>query len=61
MAKTIVSVAVVGSGPTKEMNPAVPYIPKDIAQAAIECSRAGAVDRTHPRAGPRNRNRMFKA
>lgn len=42
MAKTIVSVAVVGSGPTKEMNPAVPYTPKDIAQAAIECSRAGA-------------------
>ena len=42
MAKTIISVAVVGSGPTKEMNPAVPYMPKDIAQAAIECSRAGA-------------------
>ena len=42
MAKTIISVAVVGSGPTKEMNPAVPYTPKDIAQAAIECSRAGA-------------------
>ena len=42
MAKTIVSVAVVGSGPTKEMNPAVPYTPKDIAQAAIESSRAGA-------------------
>lgn len=42
MAKTIISVAVVGSGPTKEMNPAVPYTPKDIAQAAIESSRAGA-------------------
>ena len=42
MAKTIVSVAVVGSGPTKEMNPAVPYTPKDIAQAAIESGRAGA-------------------
>ncbi len=42
MVKTIISVAVVGSAPTKEMNPAVPYTPKEIAQAAIECSRAGA-------------------
>ena len=42
MAKTIITAAVVGSGATKEMNPAVPYTPKDIAQAAIECWRAGA-------------------
>jgi 3-keto-5-aminohexanoate cleavage enzyme len=42
MEKTIISVAVVGSNPTKEKNPAVPYTPKEIAQAAIECHRAGA-------------------
>ena len=42
MEKTIVSVAVVGSAPTREMNPAVPYTPKEIAEAAIECSQAGA-------------------
>ena len=42
MAKKIISVAVVGSHPTKEMNPAVPYSPKEIADAAIESRRAGA-------------------
>ena len=42
MGKTIISVAVVGSQPTKRMNPAVPYTPKEIADAAIECSKAGA-------------------
>lgn len=42
MEKTIISVAVVGSQPTKEMNPAVPYTPKEIAHAAIECGKAGA-------------------
>lgn len=42
MDKTIISVAVVGGGPTKEMNPAVPYTPKEIADAAIECCAAGA-------------------
>ena len=42
MEKTIISVAVVGSGPTKEMNPAVPYTPEEIAQAAIESHQAGA-------------------
>ena len=42
MAKKIISVAVVGSHPTKEMNPAVPYSPKEIAEAAIESHRAGA-------------------
>jgi 3-keto-5-aminohexanoate cleavage enzyme len=40
--KTIISVAVVGSAPTKEMNPAVPYTPEEIAQAAIESHQAGA-------------------
>ena len=42
MEKTVISVAVVGSHPTKKMNPAVPYTPKEIADAAIECSKAGA-------------------
>ena len=42
MEKTIISVAVVGSAPTKDMNPAVPYTPKEIAEAAIECRKAGA-------------------
>ena len=40
--KTIITAAVVGSSPTKEMNPAVPYTPKEIAEAAIESCRAGA-------------------
>jgi 3-keto-5-aminohexanoate cleavage enzyme len=42
MEKTIISVAVAGSRPTKDMNPAVPYTPKEIADAAIACSKAGA-------------------
>jgi 3-keto-5-aminohexanoate cleavage enzyme len=42
MEKTIITVAVVGSRPTKEMNPAVPYTPQEIADAAIECYQAGA-------------------
>ena len=42
MAKKIISVAVAGSNPTKEMNPAVPYSPKEIAEAAVESHRAGA-------------------
>jgi 3-keto-5-aminohexanoate cleavage enzyme len=40
--KAIITAAVTGSSPTKEMNPAVPYSPAEIAQAAIECCRAGA-------------------
>jgi 3-keto-5-aminohexanoate cleavage enzyme len=42
MRKVIITVAVVGTRPTKEMNPAVPYTPKEIAEAAVECCRAGA-------------------
>lgn len=42
MEKTIISVAVCGSGPMKDKNPAVPYTPKEIAEAAIECCKAGA-------------------
>lgn len=42
MQKVIITAAVTGSRPTKEMNPAVPYTPKEIAQSAVECYRAGA-------------------
>ena len=40
--KIIVTAAVTGSRPTKEMNPAVPYTPKEIVDAAVECHKAGA-------------------
>ncbi len=43
MEKVIITAAVTGSRPTKEMNPAVPYTPEEIAQAAVDCYRAGAV------------------
>jgi 3-keto-5-aminohexanoate cleavage enzyme len=42
MDKVILTAAVTGSRPTKEMNPAVPYSPAEIAQAAVDCWRAGA-------------------
>ena len=42
MNKVIITAAVTGSRPTKEMNPAVPYTPDEIARSAIECWRAGA-------------------
>ena len=42
MNKTIITVAVCGSVPTKEMNPAVPYTPKEIADSAIDSYTAGA-------------------
>jgi len=42
MEKVIITAAVTGSRPTKEMNPAVPYTPKEIAQSAVECHWAGA-------------------
>jgi 3-keto-5-aminohexanoate cleavage enzyme len=38
----IITVAVTGSRPTKEMNPAVPITPKEIIQAAVDCCHAGA-------------------
>lgn len=40
--KVIITAAVTGSAPTREMNPAIPYSPQEIAQSAIECWRAGA-------------------
>lgn len=38
----IITAAVTGSSPTKKMNPAVPYTPGEIADAAVESHRAGA-------------------
>ena len=35
--KVIITAAIVGSRPTKELNPAVPYTPEEIAEAALEC------------------------
>ena len=40
--KVMITVAVSGSRPTKEMNPAVPYTPSEIIDAAFESYRAGA-------------------
>ena len=40
--KAIITVAVTGSRPTKQMNPAVPYSPEEIAQSAIASWKAGA-------------------
>jgi 3-keto-5-aminohexanoate cleavage enzyme len=55
MSKTIITSAVTGSSPTREMNPAVPYTPQEIAQAAIEAGRAGAaiahIHVRHPQSG----------
>ena len=42
MAKVIITAAVCGSNPTKEMNPAVPYTPAEIADEVVACSEAGA-------------------
>ena len=42
MDKLIITVALTGGVPTKEMNPAVPYTPKEIAEAAIGACKAGA-------------------
>jgi 3-keto-5-aminohexanoate cleavage enzyme len=42
MDKVIITAAVCGSRPTKEMNPAVPYTPAEIADAAVDCWQAGA-------------------
>jgi 3-keto-5-aminohexanoate cleavage enzyme len=40
--KIIITAAVTGSSPTKEMNPAVPYTPEEIVSAAVDCHKAGA-------------------
>lgn len=40
--KRIITAAVCGSWPTKDMNPAVPYTPEEIAEEAYQCWKAGA-------------------
>ena len=40
--KVIITAAITGSRPTKQMNPAVPYTPKEIADSAVACWKAGA-------------------
>ena len=40
--KRVITAAVCGSWPTKDMNPAVPYSPQEIAREAYECWQAGA-------------------
>jgi 3-keto-5-aminohexanoate cleavage enzyme len=40
--KIMITAAVTGSRPTKKINPAVPYSPKEIIEAAVECHQAGA-------------------
>ena len=40
--KIILTVAVTGSFPTKQMNPAVPYTPREIIDATVESSKEGA-------------------
>lgn len=55
MEKLIITAAVVGSGPTKAKNPAVPYTPAEIAGEAVNCWRAGAavahIHVRHPESG----------
>ena len=40
--KIIITAAVTGSFPTKEMNLAVPYTPEEIVNSAVDCHKAGA-------------------
>jgi 3-keto-5-aminohexanoate cleavage enzyme len=40
--KLIITVAVCGSGPTRDQNPHVPYSPAEIAAEALRCCGAGA-------------------
>jgi uncharacterized protein (DUF849 family) len=40
--QAIITVALTGSRPTKEMNPAVPITPEEIIEAAVDCCHAGA-------------------
>ena len=63
--KIIITAALTGSRPTKEMNPAVPYSPKEIAEAAVECRKAGvAIVHIHvrdPKTGtPDFKKELFK-
>ena len=40
--KRVITAALCGSWATKDMNPAVPYTPEEIARDAYECWKAGA-------------------
>ena len=42
MRPVIISAALVGSRPTRDMSPAVPYSPAEIADSAVDAYRAGA-------------------
>ncbi len=42
MKPTLLTCAVVGSGPMRKDNPAIPYTPAEIAAATIEAAKAGA-------------------
>ena len=48
MSKVIITAAVCGSNPTKEMNPAVPYTPEEIANEVVACCDAGAASALAP-------------
>ena len=63
--KIMITVAVTGSFPTKEMNPAVPYTPAEIADAAVDSCKAGAaichIHVREPKTGqPAYRKELFK-
>jgi 3-keto-5-aminohexanoate cleavage enzyme len=63
--KVIITVAVTGSRPTKEINPAVPYSPEEIAQSALDAWRMGAaIAHIHvrdPETGePSNKLKLYK-
>lgn len=40
--KRVITAALCGSWPTRDMNPAVPYTPEEIAEEAYRCWKAGA-------------------
>lgn len=40
--EVIITAALTGSRPTKEINPAVPYTPEEIIEAAVDCRKVGA-------------------
>jgi uncharacterized protein (DUF849 family) len=63
--KIIITAAVTGSNPTKEMNPSVPYTPEEIIKASVECCEAGAavahIHVRNPQTGkPDFKNELFK-
>jgi len=52
MDKLIITAALTGNVPTKEMNPNVPLTPEEIAESAVKCREAGAgIAHVHARDG----------